>query len=107
MSKCACCDETESLPLPPSLPPPFTASLATVRCDIMQLSPWRSLGDGPSLDNVNSLHLSLSVDLIPGLRVAVSQSRWTTPIRLHQNLKSEIQGQDFFNSTPSEKLCGC
>lgn len=59
MSKCACCDETESLPLPPSLPPPFTASLATVRCDIMQLSPWRSLGDGPSLDNVNSLHLSL------------------------------------------------
>lgn len=70
------------------LPPPFTAFLTAARCNIMQLSPWRSLGDGLSLDNVKSprvslFPLSLCEDLIPGLRAAESQSRWTNPKRPH------------------------
>lgn len=49
--KRARCDETGYLPLPPS----------QLSCDIMRLSPWRSFGDGPSLDNVKNACLSLSV----------------------------------------------
>ncbi len=56
------------------LVPPFTA----IR-DIMTLSPWRSLRDGPSLANVKQCQEFLSLFLSVDLRAAESKSRWTTP----------------------------
>lgn len=44
-------------------PDPFLrlAHTQPLSCDIMQLSPWRCAGDGPSLDNVKNVCLSLSI----------------------------------------------
>lgn len=44
-------------------PPSHTRTHASKQLsgDIMQLSPWRSAGDGPSLDNVKNVRLSLSI----------------------------------------------
>lgn len=54
----ACCDETGSFPFA-SLT--HTHASKQLSGDIMQLSPWRSAGDGPSLDNVKNVRLSLSI----------------------------------------------
>lgn len=65
----------------------------------MHLSPWRSLRDGPSLDNVELL--SLSVDLILVLRAEAEGrllSAWT-------GIRSQSQGQDFLSREEEQGEC--